>query len=188
MSCGYVPENFQKIENANPPLIATDANDKTPAEKSVLDKNDPRRIAGKVSHISDGDTFIIKKDDGQNVTVRIHAIDAPELSQTYGTQSRESLRALIANQTVEIRKHKDDQYRRVVGDVFLNGKDIGLEQIKLGAAWYYRKFQKELSPNDRKLFGDAEVHAKDSQLGLWRDARPTPPWDYRKANGTRDRK
>jgi endonuclease YncB( thermonuclease family) len=163
-----VPANGAAVEKANRPA-------KTAKPQDL--------IKGTVVHISDGDTFIIENDGGERTTVRIHAIDAPELSQAFGKESREALRALIANQTVEIRKQKSDQYRRIVGDVFSDGKDIGLEQIKNGFAWHYKQFQKEQSLENRKFYTDAEDQAKSSGLGLWQDAQPMPPWDYRRAHG-----
>ncbi len=150
-----------------------------PAEK------DRARIVGKVVHISDGDTFIVESNSGERTTIRIHAIDAPELSQTFGKQSREQLRALIANQTVEVRKQKIDQYRRIVGTVFLDGKDIGLEMTGGGYVWHFKQYQKEQSPEEQRAYTAAENSARDSRLGLWRDGPATPPWDYRRSNQNR---
>ena len=47
-------------------------------------------------------------------------------------------------------------------------------------AWFYRQFQREQSPNDRRLYEAAEDAAKAGKRGLWRDVDPTPPWDFRK--------
>jgi len=35
---------------------------------------------------------------------------------------------------------------------------------------------------DRKVYADAETEAKAAQLGLWAEAEPTPPWDFRHNN------
>jgi endonuclease YncB( thermonuclease family) len=133
-------------------------------------------------HISDGDTFIVEDENGERITVRIHAIDAPELAQTFGRESREQLRALIANQGVEVRRQKTDQYHRTVGTVFLDGKDIGLEMVGGGYAWHFKQYQKEQPADERKLYADAEAAARNSRLGLWRDGDPAPPWEYRRTH------
>jgi endonuclease YncB( thermonuclease family) len=143
-------------------------------------QQDPALIKGTVVHISDGDTFIVETENGERTTVRIHAIDAPELSQSYGNESREALRALIANQQVEVKRLKLDQYHRVIGSVFLDEKNIGPEMLKQGNVWYYRQFQKELSADNRQAYAAGETSAKDQRLGLWSDDRPAPPWDYRR--------
>jgi len=155
--------------------------DNKSAKVNTPAKGGPALIKGTVVHISDGDTFIIETDAGERITIRIHAIDAPELAQTFGRESREELRALIANQTVEVRRQKTDQFRRTVGTVFLDGKDIGLEMIGGGYAWHFKQYQKEQPADERKFYADAETAARDSRLGLWRDENPLPPRDYRRS-------
>jgi endonuclease YncB( thermonuclease family) len=158
----------------------------TPPEIKTSAEKDPSRIRGAVVHISDGDTFIMQDvESGERITIRIHAIDAPELAQDYGKESREHLRALIANQTVEVRRKKTDQFRRIVGAVFLNGKDIGLEMVDGGYAWHFKQYQKEQPPDERQAYASAEATALYKQLGLWRDARPVPPWEYRRQHQRR---
>jgi endonuclease YncB( thermonuclease family) len=139
-------------------------------------------IKGTVVHISDGDTFIVEDEQGKRTTVRIHAIDAPELSQEFGKESREALRALIANQQVEVREHNKDQYRRSVGQVFLDGKDIGLEQVASGNAWHFKQYEKEQPAEERQAYTVAEKSARDSRLGIWRNGIPEAPQDYRRTH------
>jgi hypothetical protein len=38
-----------------------------------------------------------------------------------------------------------------------NVVDVCLEQAKAGLAWYYRKYEHEQSPEDRKLYADDEA-------------------------------
>jgi endonuclease YncB( thermonuclease family) len=147
--------------------------------------NDPARLSGKVVHISDGDTFIIEDENGKRTTVRIHAIDAPELSQDFGRESRENLRALIADQQVEIRKHNTDQFQRIVGTVFTGQKDIGLAQVAGGFAWHFKQYQKEQPADEREAYAKAEETARSSRLGLWSGNNPLPPKDYRRGHDPR---
>ncbi len=46
-------------------------------------------------------------------------------------------------------------------------------------AWFYRQYQREQSPNDQRLYEAAEDAAKADKRGLWRDADPVPPWEFR---------
>jgi endonuclease YncB( thermonuclease family) len=64
--------------------------------------------------------------------------------------------------------------------VLINKIDINLEQIKLGMAWYYKKYKGELEQEDRISYVQAEQEAKKGKLGLWLDENPVPPWDFRK--------
>lgn len=144
-----------------------------------------KRIAGRVVHISDGDTFILEDELRKRTTVRIHAIDAPELAQPFGRESREQLRALIMNQQVEVREQNRDQFKRIVGAVFFNGRDMGLEMVRGGYVWHFKQYQKQQSPEDRAAYASAEEAAKNSRLGLWNDRNPVAPQDYRRKYGTR---
>ena len=47
-------------------------------------------------------------------------------------------------------------------------------------AWHYKKYQKEQTVDDRSIYARAEEQARGGKLGLWKDAEPTPPWDWRK--------
>jgi endonuclease YncB( thermonuclease family) len=61
--------------------------------------------------------------------------------------------------------------------------DAGLSQISAGLAWWYRKYAKEQSTGDASRYESAEADAISRREGLWYDAQPTPPWDWRKGRG-----
>jgi len=56
---------------------------------------------------------------------------------------------------------------------------VNLVQVERGMAWFYRQYQREQSPDDRKLYEAAEDAAKADRRGLWRDADSVPPWVWR---------
>ena len=58
--------------------------------------------------------------------------------------------------------------------------DAGLEQIKRGLAWHYKKYQGEQSVGDRGTYGEAEVDAREKLLGLWKDDGLMAPWEWRR--------
>jgi endonuclease YncB( thermonuclease family) len=81
-------------------------------------------------------------------------------------------------------KRISGNYARIVmSDIFLSyhseAIDVCLEQVKAGFAWHYKKYQREPSLEDQKLYADAEIRARDERLGLWRENNPNPPWEYR---------
>lgn len=57
--------------------------------------------------------------------------------QRYGIESKENLSSLIENQFVFVKIIDIDRYGRVSGYVYINGKNINLEQVKSGYAWTY---------------------------------------------------
>lgn len=46
-------------------------------------------------------------------------------------------------------------------------------------AWWYRGYAKEQSVEDRASYAQAEDKARVRRVGLWKDARPLPPWEWR---------
>ncbi len=136
-------------------------------------------ISGRVVHVADGDTVTVLDANKVQHKVRLAGIDAPEKSQAYGERSRESLAELVANRTVIVDTEKQDRYGRRVGKVLVNGKDVNVEQIRRGFAWFYRHYERELSDTDRQGYERAEEEARDYRRGLWADRQPVPPWEFR---------
>jgi endonuclease YncB( thermonuclease family) len=143
-------------------------------------------ITGKVIGVADGDTLTVLDSGLQPRKIRLDGIDAPESRQDYGSRSKQSLADLVFGKTVTVTSSKKDEYGRAVGKVTLDGRDINLEQINRGMAWFYREYAKELNPQDARLYEKAEASAKSAKRGLWADPSPTPPWDFRhnKAEGS----
>ena len=54
-----------------------------------------------------------------------------------------------------------------------------------GMAWHYKEYQHEQTTQDRLVYRDEEESAKARRVGLWKDAKPVPPWEWRKTkNGS----
>jgi len=136
-------------------------------------------ITGLVVGVSDGDTITVLDANKVQHKIRLAGIDAPEKKQAFGNRSKESLSALAFDKTVNVETDKQDRYGRQVGKVLVNGQDVNLVQVERGMAWFYRQYQREQSPNDRRLYEAAEDAARADKRGLWRDAEPLPPWEFR---------
>lgn len=136
-------------------------------------------ITGRVVGVADGDTITVLDGDKVQHKIRLTGIDAPEKKQPFGNRSKESLSELAYDKTVTVETDKRDKYGRQVGKVLVNGQDVNLVQVERGMAWFYRQYQREQSPNDRRLYEAAEDSAKADKRGLWRDADPLPPWEFR---------
>jgi len=136
-------------------------------------------LTGKVIQVADGDTITILDSTNQQLKIRLGGIDAPEKAQAFGQRSKEYLSGLVQGQQVIVETSKKDKYGRHVGHVLLNGQDVNLEQLRAGLAWYYREYERELTPDLRKNYAMAEAEAKEARMGLWSDAQPVPPWQWR---------
>jgi endonuclease YncB( thermonuclease family) len=118
--------------------------------------------------------------------IRLAGIDAPEKKQPFGNRSKESLSELAYDKILTVETDKRDKYGRQVGKVPVNGQDVNLVQVERGMAWFYRQYQREQSPNDRRLYEAAEDAAKADRRGLWHDAGPVPPWEFRHSKNAVD--
>ena len=136
-------------------------------------------VTGRVVGVADGDTITVLDADKVQHKIRLAGIDAPEKKQAFGNRSKESLSDLVFDKTVNVETDKRDRYRREIGKVLVNGRDVNLVQVERGMAWFYRQYQREQSPNDRKLYEAAEDAARTGRRGLWRDTDPVPPWEFR---------
>ena len=137
--------------------------------------------SGNVVGISDGDTITVLDNEKTQHKVRLAGIDAPEKAQAFGNVSKQHLANLVFRKQVTIEFVKFDRYHREIGKVIVDGLDANLEQVKAGLAWHYKQYARDQPVSDRKIYSDAEANASAQQLGLWRDANPTPPWDFRKS-------
>jgi endonuclease YncB( thermonuclease family) len=142
--------------------------------------NGPTSLTGRVTRIADGDTLTLL--DAMNVQhrIRLQGIDAPESHQAFGTQSKKTLSDLVFDREVTAVCDKTDQYGRLVCKIVVGDRDINLEQIRAGMAWHYKDYEREQSPADRELYARAEDDARAARRGLWRDANPTEPSEFRR--------
>ena len=135
--------------------------------------------------VSDGDSFELKDDENHTLRVRLYGVDAPEGNQRFGRESREHLLDLLKNTPLRMKAMYKDQYQRTVAIVYLcDGKgfderSVNQQQVQAGMAWVYDSFCKEDVCGTWKI---EEALAKKQKLGLWKDEKPTPPWQWRKTH------
>ena len=130
-------------------------------------------FSGRVTKVVDGDTLYLRVDGNQHV-IRLHEIDAPELGQPWGWQARRALSNKVSRKNVVVEVSTTDAYGRLVGKVWLGERDINRVMVWEGHAWAYRQYL-----NNRLLL-KYEASAKKEGIGLWSQADPIPPWEWRK--------
>ncbi len=131
--------------------------------------------------IADGDTLTVLCNDNQQIKIRLAEIDAPEKTQPFGNRSKQSLADMCFQKQAEIKPQTKDRYGRTVARVICDGTDANADQVKRGMAWVYDKYAK-----DRSLYA-LQDDAGAAKVGLWADADPVKPWEYRKSKRVNSR-
>ena len=135
---------------------------------------------GIIVNVVDGDTVHLLNDNEEKLKVRLQHIDAPELDQSYGKESRFVLEKLILNKKVTVIGDKKDKYKRLLGVISLDEMDINLEMIKAGAAWHFKKYAKfDQAQEQYQIYDENEHQAKLKKIGLWKE-NAISPWLWRK--------
>jgi endonuclease YncB( thermonuclease family) len=143
-------------------------------------------LNGRVVGVADGDTVTVLDASRQQHKIRLMGIDAPEKKMPFGNRSKQSLSDLVFDRQVQVEYNKKDRYGRTLGKIIVDGVDANLAQIKAGMAWHYKQYQREQSVEDRAAYAQAEEEARASKRGLWKDAGPVPPWEWRKQQKKKD--
>lgn len=157
-------------ENGPPPDIAQSA------------ANAGKALFGRCEYVQDGDSFrLAVAESGEVLRVRLYGIDAPEKGQPYAGQSRRLLEKLIVGRKVRVEVVEVDRYGRCVARVYVRDVYVNIEMLKAGLAWHYSYHAKAAT---NAQLAQAADEAKKNGLGLWAEAAPVSPRNYRRANGT----
>ena len=141
----------------------------------------------KVTKVYDGNT-VEAVDSEIEIEVRLVGIDAPEISknkmdpgQPFSQQAKEFLAGLVLNKTVDIRGYGPGPNNRILGVIYLEGKNINLEMVKAGLSEVYRG----IAPHKFRLlrYWQMEREARNDRRGMWSlGDKYVSPKDWRKMN------
>jgi micrococcal nuclease len=136
------------------------------------------RTTAEVVSTGDGDTLTVKN-NGEQFTVRLSCIDAPESTQRGGQASADRLKQLLPQGTnVELRTIEKDRYGRTIAEAYKNGVSVNLQLVQEGQAVVYDKYLDACESRQQKYL-DTEAQAKSREIGFWAIEDPVMPWDYR---------
>lgn len=138
-----------------------------------------------VVSVIDGDTLSAQCDGGV-VKVRLYGIDAPEIKQAFGVDSKRFIidKLRTSSGRVKIEKIGRDRYRRTIGLVVLSdGTELSTALVKSGWAWVYRRYCAR-EPLCEQLIA-YEAAARHGKLGLFAGDNPVEPWRYRRRGKNR---
>lgn len=106
------------------------------------------------------------------MVVRLAGIITPEIpragrsqGQIYSQGAKEYLGEVILHRVVEIKGYGLDQHDRVLGEVFLRGKNINLEMVRTGLSEVCRG--KPPMSFDLEPYLKIEEEARKAKRGMW---------------------
>jgi endonuclease YncB( thermonuclease family) len=134
-------------------------------------------LTGRVSRITDGDTLSIISPNNETRIIRLYGIDAPERDQPYGLRATDALKDKLSSKQVTVILQDIDDYGRYVGIVYLNDRNINLEMVIEGHAWWYEFFA-----SDNQELKQAQSEARERNLGLWNNPDPQEPYEWRRSH------
>ena len=106
----------------------------------------------KVVRVIDGDTFVIEGGE----RVRMIGINAPELKDIYGVESKNHLKTLIESKYVNLIKgdgtDNKDYFKRLLRYVYVDSTDINLKMIEDGFASAYLRHPFSKSKQYKTIF------------------------------------
>jgi endonuclease YncB( thermonuclease family) len=144
----------------------------------ALSAQQPRSYTAVVTHVSDGDTVWVRPvRGGPRVPVRLLDIDAPEICQRSGLQSRDALARQVLRRAVTVEERGRDDFGRVLARLRRSGQDVGQLLVAEGHAWSHR-FRNQPGP-----YHAQEAQARQARRGLWAAAHPLEPRAFRRLHG-----
>lgn len=148
------------------------------AASSVGAAPPPTQIEGTVTRVTDGDSLWLEPAaPAPPVELRLEGIDAPEICQAWGPESRAALADLVLRKQVSVRVSGHDVHGRTLGTVYLGDLNVNKALVQEGHAWSSRyKY-------DRGPYVAAERMAKALSRGFNREAGAVMPRDFRRLNG-----
>jgi micrococcal nuclease len=129
-------------------------------------------FTAKVVGVKDGDTIVVSRGRGY-LLVRLEGIDCPELGQAFGRAAKRFASQIAYRKTVEVIGKELDSHGRLVARIRIADLDLSFELIRAGLAWHYKRYSSD------QAFAKAEKEARLTGRGLWRQANPMPPWQWR---------
>jgi len=128
-----------------------------------------------VVRITDGDTLEVQGQAGELI-LRLWGVDAPEMDQVWGMESKVALGRLCFGETVHVDVVDVDRFKRRVCTLRLpDGRDVGNEMLRAGAGWWYQDY----APRDAVKKG-LQDQARAGKIGLWNHPPCEPPWSHRR--------
>jgi len=172
--------NFSPRTNSEVPQKIT----ATPPLEPDLDQSPWQVIS-----VHDGDTIKVRRGvkgsrGVEEKKIRFACIDAPELAQPLGKESRDYLRSLLAREGNQVKLNiiTTDRYGRAIAEVWSGAELVQSLMASKGMAYPYEQYKRDC-PSWSAVQSTASQALAES-AGVW-GGEYEKPWEYRKRSRSR---
>lgn len=141
-------------------------------------------LQGKVVDVPDGERITVISAN-QPITIKLIGIAAPEKNQPFADVATQHLSQLVTGKFVVVQARRLEPDGTLLGQVMLNDVDLGAQMVRDGVAWYNKLEAGDLSEQDRAAYLRCEQAARSEARGIWQDAAPIEPWEFRRQQNAR---
>lgn len=134
-----------------------------------------------VQKVIDGDSLLVATAKN-TIEVRLYGVDCPEYDQPYSKVAKKFVEKSVLGKKVMIEPAYRDSYGRLVAVVVRDKKVLNNDLIQAGLAWVYPRYCRKTFCNSWKK---NERIARREKRGLWHDAQPDSPWQWKKMKRSR---
>lgn len=155
-------------------------------------------IDATVVSFPEGETIVVRDSKSMKHEIKLSGIELIELGQPHFRESRRFLSTLLFSKSVRVQWNRRDNRGWLIGKVYLSPPesrcleescpktmDVGLTLLQGGLAWHKRNDADQM-PEEQARYAAAEEQARSKRVGLWSDAKPIPPWEWRERTIVRE--
>jgi endonuclease YncB( thermonuclease family) len=118
-------------------------------------------LDGTCVEVLGGDRLVIES-NGARLTVQLWGVDAPELDQPWGEESRAKLEELVLNRQLQFRERSRSD-ALVVAQVRVEGRDLASQMAEMGMVWLAD------SGGTSESYATTIIVARAAAQGMWED-------------------
>lgn len=134
-------------------------------------------IPASVKKVIDGDSLLVATARGP-IEIRLYGVDCPEYDQPFSREAKVFAEKRVLGKNVMIEPVAEDSYGRTVALVAKGEDLLNKDLVSAGLAWVSPRYCKRTFCSSWKT--DERI-ARQGKIGLWRDADPDPPWQWKRS-------
>jgi endonuclease YncB( thermonuclease family) len=135
-------------------------------------------LYGRVDQVDEGDVITVINLN-RPIKIRLLGIDAPEKDQPYADVARQHLAHLVLNKFVVVHYSGLGGNSYILGRVVAGETDVCAQMLRDGVAWFDNTSR--LNEAERETYILSERAARSEKRGLWEDATPVAPWEFKRS-------